>query len=320
MRFTRTKATFAAVGLALSPRGLRRGRQQRGRGRDVQAEENAADEFDDGTQMKALAEAGKVTVGVKYDQPGLGFKGATDDLPTGLRRRDRQAARRRPRHRPHRHDGRAGRRRSPTTASPSCEAGEVDLVLASYSITDERRKVVGQAGPYMVTGQQLLVKKDSDIKSVADIKGQEVCSVTGSTSLDNVEAEGAKPRGFDTYSECRDQVLDGTVDAMTTDGSILLGYAALNPDELEVVGEPFSEERIGVGYSQGQPGDVRVDQRRPPGGVRRRLVGRGVRADAGQGRGGDPRAAGPRRLPRRLTPIDPSAWGGAPPPHADTRS
>ena len=59
--------------------------------------------------------------------------------------------------------------------------------------------------------------------------------MTGSTSLENIEAEGAKPRGFDTYSECVDQVLDGTVDAMTTDGAILLGYAAENPDELKVV-------------------------------------------------------------------------------------
>ena len=40
---------------------------------------------------------------------------------------------------------------------------------------------------------------------------------------------------------------------MTTDGAILLGYAAQNPDELEVVGEPFSEERIGVGYSKDHP-------------------------------------------------------------------
>ena len=84
-------------------------------------------------------------------------------------------------------------------------------MLATYSITDERRQIVGQAGPYYLTGQQLLVKKGSDIKGVADIKGKEVCSVTGSTSLDNVEQKGAKPRGFDTYSECRDQVLDGTV-------------------------------------------------------------------------------------------------------------
>ncbi|HEX6874076.1 MAG TPA: transporter substrate-binding domain-containing protein, partial [Nocardioidaceae bacterium] len=122
-----------------------------------------------------------------------------------------------------------------------------------YSITDERRAVVGQAGPYYVTGQQLLVKKGSDIKSVDDIKGKEVCSVTGSTSLDNVEAKGAKPRGFDTYSECVDQVLNGTVDSMTTDGAILLGYVAEHPDDLEVVGDPFSEERYGIGYSKKYP-------------------------------------------------------------------
>jgi glutamate transport system substrate-binding protein len=136
---------------------------------------------------------------------------------------------------------------------PFLQKGEVDLVIASYSITDDRRKVVGQAGPYYVTGQQLLVKKGSDIKSVADIKGKEVCSVTGSTSLDQIEAKGAKPRGFDTYSECVDQVLNGSVDSMTTDGAILLGYAAQHPDELEVVGDPFSEERYGVGYSKKYP-------------------------------------------------------------------
>jgi glutamate transport system substrate-binding protein len=253
MRFTRTKATFAAVGLALSLAACGEAGSSEDEGRDVQAEENAADKFDDGTRMKELAEAGKVTVGVKYDQPGLGFKGATDELPSGF---DVEIAKLLV--------ADLGIDPSDTEAvnyketisdnrEPFLQAGEVDLVLASYSITDERRQVVGQTGPYMVTGQQLLVKKGSDIKSVADIKGQEVCSVTGSTSLDNVEAEGAKPRGFDTYSECRDQVLDGTVDAMTTDGSILLGYAALNPDELEVVGEPFSEERIGVGYPKENP-------------------------------------------------------------------
>jgi glutamate transport system substrate-binding protein len=253
MRFTRTKAAFAAVGLTLSLAACGNAGSSEDEGRNVEAEENAADRFDDGTKMKELAEAGKVTVGVKYDQPGLGFKGATDELPSGF---DVEIAKLLV--------ADLGIDPSDTEAvnyketisdnrEPFLQAGEVDLVLASYSITDERRQVVGQAGPYMITGQQLLVKKGSDIKSVADIKGQEVCSVTGSTSLDNVEAEGAKPRGFDTYSECRDQVLDGTVDAMTTDGSILLGYAALNPDELEVVGEPFSEERIGVGYPKESP-------------------------------------------------------------------
>ena len=221
-------------------------------GTDVEVAENAADKFDDGTRMKEIAEDGKIVVGVKYDQPGLGFKGAADDVPTGF---DIEIAKRLiadlgidPES-----DNVVWKETISDNREPFLESGEVDLVLASYSITPERRQVVGQTGPYFITGQQLMVRSDSDIDSVDDVKGKEVCSVTGSTSLDNIEAKGAKPRGFDTYSECRDQVLDGTVDAMTTDGAILLGYVALNPDELKVVGEPFSEERIGVGYSKDDP-------------------------------------------------------------------
>ena len=57
----------------------------------------------------------------------------------------------------------------------------------------------------------------------------------------------------DTYSQCAEDVLNGTVEAMSTDGSILLGLAAQNEGELKVVGEEFSEERIGVGYSLESP-------------------------------------------------------------------
>ncbi|MFY0408994.1 glutamate ABC transporter substrate-binding protein [Solicola sp. PLA-1-18] len=216
-------------------------------GAEVDVAENAAEDFEAGTKMKELADSGEITIGVKFDQPGIGFKSATSDAPAGF-------------------DIKMGKVLAASLGiapeditwketvsdnrEPFLQSDEVDVVLASYSITDERRAIVGQAGPYYVTGQQLLVKKGSDINDVADVKGQEVCSVTGSTSLENIRAEGATPRGFDTYSECRDQVLDGTVQAMTTDGSILLGYAAENPDELEVVGEPFSEERYGVGYNK----------------------------------------------------------------------
>lgn len=254
MRFKRTKATLAALGLALSLAacGDAGGGATSG-GRDVKAEKNAASKFDDGTKMKELADAGKITVGVKYDQPGLGFKGATDDIPSGF---DIEIAKLLVADLgidPEDTSKVTYKETISDNREPFLQSGEVDLVLASYSITPERQQVVGQTGPYFITGQQLMVKKGSDISSVADVKGKEVCSVTGSTSLENVEAKGAKPRGFDTYSECRDQVLDGTVDAMTTDGAILLGYVALNPDELEVVGKPFSEERIGVGYSKDSP-------------------------------------------------------------------
>ena len=100
MRFIRAKAVLAGVGLALSMAACGDAGDDDDGGDDVEVQENAADEFDDGTRMKELAEAGKITVGVRYDQPGLGFKGATDDTPVRLRRRGRQAAGGRPRHRP----------------------------------------------------------------------------------------------------------------------------------------------------------------------------------------------------------------------------
>jgi glutamate transport system substrate-binding protein len=250
MRFMRIKVATAAVGLAFGLAACGDAGSDESEGVDVDVAQNAADQFEDGTRMKELAEDGSIIIGVKFDQPGIGFKGATDDAPVGF-------------------DPEMGKILAGTLGidegdiewketisdnrEPFLESGEVDLVIASYSITDERRQVVGQAGPYYVTGQQLLVGTDSDIESVDDIKGEEVCSVTGSTSLDNVKAKGAKPRGFDTYSECVDQVLDGTVDAMTTDGAILLGYAAQHPDELKVVGDAFSEERYGIGYSKDSP-------------------------------------------------------------------
>lgn len=222
-------------------------------GRDVKAKSDCAGKFDDGSRMAELADAGAINVGVKYDQPGLGFKGATDDVPSGF---DIEIAKLLV----------ADLCIDPSDTSkvtweetisdnrePFLESGKVDVVLASYSITEDRQKVVGQAGPYMVTGQQVLVKADSDVTGIDDLKGKEVCSVTGSTSLENVKAKGAKGVGADSYSECAEKVLDGTYPAMSTDGTILAGLAAQNEGQLKVVGDQFSTENIGVGYGKDHP-------------------------------------------------------------------
>jgi glutamate transport system substrate-binding protein len=249
MRFIRTKAIVAGLGLALSLAACGDAGEE-AEGPDVEVQEDAGSEFEDGTRMKELADAGTVKIGVKYDQPGLGFKDAADDIPSGF---DVEIAKILAADLGIAEDEVEWIETISDNREPFLQDGTVDLVLASYSITDERRAVVGQAGPYLVTGQQLLVPEDSDVESTDDLQGKEVCSVTGSTSLDNAEAEGMKPVGFDTYSECVEKVLDGTVEAMTTDGTILAGYAAQNEGELKVVGEEFSEENIGVGYSQDYP-------------------------------------------------------------------
>lgn len=220
-------------------------------GRDVAAEEDCEGKFDDGSAMAEWSDAGEIRIGHKTDQPGVGFQGATDDVPSGF---DIEIAKILvadlcidPAG-----DGVQWIETISDNREPFLQSDKVDLVLASYSITPERRDVVGQAGPYMITGQQVLVPTDSDVTGIQDLKGQEVCSVTGSTSLDNVNAEGAKGVGADDYSECAEKVVDGTYPAMSTDGTILAGLAAQHEGELKVVGEEFSEERIGVGYQKDQ--------------------------------------------------------------------
>ena len=222
-------------------------------GRDVAAEEVEEGKFEAGTQMAELAEAGTINIGVKFDQPGLGFKGATDDVPSGFDVEIAKILIADLGIDPDDTDAVNWVETISDNREPFLETGKVDLVLASYSITDERRAIVGQTGPYLITGQQVLVPVDSDVESIDDLKGEEVCSVTGSTSIDRINEAGAKGVGYDSYSECVQKVLDGTAAAMSTDGSILAGFATQNEGELKVVGEEFSEERIGVGYQPEHP-------------------------------------------------------------------
>ncbi|HEX2411590.1 MAG TPA: glutamate ABC transporter substrate-binding protein [Solirubrobacteraceae bacterium] len=246
MRFTKAQALAVILLLALSLAAC-------GGDDDDGAEVEVAEqpEFAAGTTMAKLSEAGKVTIGVKYDQPGIGFLEPGADEPSGL---DIEIAKIIAAELGIAPEDIAWKETVSDNREPFLQNGTVDMVLASYSITDERRNVVGQAGPYYVTGQQLLVRTEDAEKITGpnDLDGVKVCSVTGSTSIETVTKEyDAKPVPFDTYSDCVTQLQNGSVDAVTTDGAILLGYAAQAPDELKVVGEAFSEERYGVGYKKG---------------------------------------------------------------------
>ncbi|MFJ3582685.1 glutamate ABC transporter substrate-binding protein [Streptomyces sp. NPDC090127] len=128
--------------------------------------------------------------------------------------------------------------------------GQIDYYVGTYTINDNRKKLVGFAGPYYLAGQSLLVRADeNDIHGPQDLDGKRVCSAAGSTPYQRIERDYPKAElvAYDTYSVCVDNLLTYQVDAVTTDDTILLGYAAKVPDELKVVGEPFSEEPYGVG-------------------------------------------------------------------------
>ena len=211
-------------------------------------EQDAARQFEAGTAMDRIAQRGSIRIGAKKDQPGVGFQEPGADAPAGF---DIEIAKIVAGELGIEPGGIEWVETVSKNREPFLQNGTVDLVVASYSITDERREIVGQAGPSYVTGQQLLVREeDKDaVDGPRKLGGRKVCSVTGSTSIKTVEEEyGAEPAPFATYSECVQQLLNGQVDAVTTDGAILLGYAAQQPEELEVVGPEFSEERYGIGY------------------------------------------------------------------------
>ncbi|HEX5997710.1 MAG TPA: glutamate ABC transporter substrate-binding protein [Jiangellales bacterium] len=137
---------------------------------------------------------------------------------------------------------------------PFIQQGTVDLVVATYTINDERKQKINFAGPYFIAGQDLLVKADSALTGPEALDGKTVCSVTGSTPAKRIQTEHpkAKLQQFDSYSKCLPLLENGQVDAVTTDDIILAGYAA-QPQytgKFKVVGKPFSTEPYGIGLKK----------------------------------------------------------------------
>jgi glutamate transport system substrate-binding protein len=132
--------------------------------------------------------------------------------------------------------------------------GQIDYYVGTYTINDMRKKLVGFAGPYYMAGQSLLVRTDEhDIHGPQDLAGKRVCSAAGSTPYQRIKDDYPKAQlvAYDTYSVCVDNLLTYQVDAVTTDDAILIGYAAKVPDQLKVVGKPFSKEPYGIGVPHG---------------------------------------------------------------------
>ncbi|GAB2551549.1 glutamate ABC transporter substrate-binding protein [Nocardia heshunensis] len=195
---------------------------------------------------------GKLTVGIKYDQPGLGlqnkdgsFSGFDVDVakfvadkmgvkPENITFKEAPSAQR----------------------ETLIQNGQVDFIAATYSITDARKEKVDFAGPYFLTGQSLLVRNDNtDITGPESLNGnKKLCSVKGSTPAQNIKdkyAHEVQLQTYDTYSLCVEALKSGSVDAVTTDDIILRGYAAQSPGALKVVGNQFTVEKYGIGVKKG---------------------------------------------------------------------
>jgi glutamate transport system substrate-binding protein len=238
MRITRLAATAGALALALSAAACGGNGEQTGSGGNAAA----------GIVGKASSQK-KLVIGVKADQPGLGLQtGSTYEgfdieigkiiakglgVPeTGIQWKTTVSANR----------------------EPFIQQGQVDLVVATYTINDERKKVVNFGGPYYIAGQDLLVPTASTLTGPESLAGKKVCSVSGSTPAKRIQTEykQASLQQFDSYSKCVTALAGGQVDAVTTDDIILAGYAAQDQyaGKFKVVGKKFSSEPYGIGLKK----------------------------------------------------------------------
>ena len=202
--------------------------------------------------FQAMQQRGRVVMGVRSDQPGLGFQDATTGQYSGF---DVEIARLVAAQLGFAADKLDYKVVPSAAREDTIERGEIDYMVGTYTINDNRKQRVSFAGPYYVAGQSLLVRSDDNaITSKDTLKGKKVCSVTGSTPIQRVkEQQLTEPENiveFQTYSQCVDQLVNKQVDAVTTDDAILKGFAAQQPDKLKVVGDTFSTEPYGIGLKK----------------------------------------------------------------------
>jgi glutamate transport system substrate-binding protein len=201
---------------------------------------------------KSLADKPKkLTVGIKYDQPGLGLKNP-DGTFSGF---DVDVAKYVAKQLGVEEGNITFKEAKSADRENFIVQGDVDYIVATYSITDKRKEKVAFAGPYFIAHQDLLVRSDeTTITGPESLTGnKKLCSVKGSTPAQNVKDKYAKSvqlQEYGTYSDCVDALLSKAVDAVTTDDVILAGYAAKSPGKLKVVGKGFSNENYGIGLKK----------------------------------------------------------------------
>jgi glutamate transport system substrate-binding protein len=209
---------------------------------------------DDGGDSNGSGSGGgdKIKIGIKYDQPGLGLK-EPDGSFSGF---DVDVATYVAKELGYKPDQIEWVETKSADRENALSRGDVKMIAATYSITDERKQKVDFAGPYLLAHQDLLVKKDSDITKATDLNEKKLCSVAGSTSAQNVADDFAPKAQLSErggYSECLSALQSGGVDALTTDDSILAGYAAQEQykGQFKLAGLKLSNENYGIGVKKG---------------------------------------------------------------------
>lgn len=209
----------------------------------------------DGSTMKKIQDRGRLIVGVSQDKYAIGF---LNPLTNELEGFDIEMAKAMAKA----IFGNENKLQIVAVSSaeriPLIKAGKVDMVISTFTINAKRKEEINFSEVYYMSGQKILVHKDSAAKSIADLSGQRVCAPAGSTSAKNILTANPAAKLVETveFTDCLVLFQMRQVEAISTDDVILAGLAKQDPFA-KVIGSGFTAEPYGIGMSKDQPDLVR---------------------------------------------------------------
>ena len=204
--------------------------------------------------IKAIQDRGVLKVGVKVDVPKFGFKdpktneieGFEIDLTKALAKKilgDEKKI--------------AVQAVTAKTRGPLLDNGEVDLVIATFTITEERKKSYNFSDPYFTDGVALMVKKNANITDLKGLDGKKIGVAQSATSKKSIQ-EAADKLGikvsfleFGTYPEIKTALDAGRVDSFSVDAAILFGYL---DDSTVILADRYTPQQYGAASKKSNEG------------------------------------------------------------------
>jgi putative glutamine transport system substrate-binding protein len=208
-----------------------------------------------GSLLRTVQDRGRLVCGTKYDVPTFGYLSPETNKVEGF---DIEVCRAIARHILGDPEAVEIKEALSRNRIPFLNEGVVDVVASTMTINEERLKEIDFSNVYFIASQALLLPVSNPATTLAELKGQRIGTVKGSTSEQNINAAsekdglGLQVLLFDTYSEAVAAMDAGRVDAVTTDDIILYGFMRQQPDKWKVVGGPLSAEPYGIGVPKGQ--------------------------------------------------------------------
>ena len=142
---------------------------------------------------------------------------------------------------------------TPSNRMLKVSTGEADIIIATMTITPQRREIIEFSVPYDTAGQAVLVKSSSKISAISDLNGLNVGVIWGTTAEKNLINLGptANVLGFKSYNEAYNALKAGKINAITSDDTILSRFAIEDKD-VKLLSKRYSREPDGIGFKKGK--------------------------------------------------------------------